>query len=302
MAVTIPEHQAVADFPTSNNYTPAGPQNATLIAARNKWKDHLAMDDWKDGGTKDGVALANKPNPEDPDGVPIVKGVTTIPNATTDQVLGAIVTGGVRKLWDPRLDWAAVLQRFDPSSIQFYTVMRGQMFVSARDFVGVQVVERSHESNKDILITQTSIPDDEHAPPQSGRVRAHAFFGGWLLEPSDSGVKITYITCISLEGSIPTIAMRIIAAEIPIPLPVALDNETSDATSGKWTATLKTLVAGTTAIRYDSKLMYKNGMSISAKVKSGPEDAATVTDDGAGTLTVHVKEAGAFVEISLSPK
>lgn len=139
-------------------------------------------------------------HPTDPGGVPIVKGVTTVPNATTDQVYGAIIPTGQRKLWDPRLESAGLLQRyaasqspapaaltsparsFDPSAIEFYTVMKGQMFISARDFVGVQLVERSHAPNQPIAITQTSVVDDERAPAQGGRVRAKAHFGGWLIE------------------------------------------------------------------------------------------------------------------------
>ena len=85
-------------------------------------------------------------------------------------------------------------------------------------------------------------------------------------------------------------------------IPVALDNESTDPPAKKWTATLKTLAPGTVTIRYDSKHMFTDGANLNVKVKSGPEDAATVTDDGAGTLTVEVKEVGAFVEVALSPK
>jgi hypothetical protein len=327
MPIQFPEHQVGAEFPATSDYSPAGAHHETVTAARKVWKEHLAKDDWEDLGSKDGVALAKKPNPEDPNGVPIVKGVTTVPNTTTDQVLGSIIPGGVRKFWDPRLDVGGVLHRIDPSSFQFYTVMKGQMFISARDFVGIQLTERTHEPNHEIAITQTSIPDEEHAPPQSGKVRAIVKFGGWLLEPTGADVKLTYITCVSLEGSIPLVAVRAVAAEIPMctarvrdlftkhgwapildvlapgnTIPVAVDDELTDPPSGKWTATLKTLAPGTINIRYDSKHMFKDGANLNVKVKSGPEDAATVTDDGAGTLTVEVKEAGAFVEVALSPK
>ena len=50
----------------------------------------------------------------DPSGVPIVKGVTTVLNATTDEVFGAIIPTGMRKLWDTRLESAGVLQRSVP--------------------------------------------------------------------------------------------------------------------------------------------------------------------------------------------
>ncbi|EJD54297.1 Bet v1-like protein [Auricularia subglabra TFB-10046 SS5] len=325
MTVTFPEFPASKDYPKTTTYSAGGPHHDVVAAARKTWGDHLATDDWEDLGTKDGVALARKPNPADPNGVPIVKGVTTVPGATTDAVFGAIVPTGMRKLWDTRLDSAGVLQRFDPHAIQFYTVMKGQLFISPRDFVGVQLVERGAAPNGTITVTQTSVPDEEHVPDQSGRVRAKAHFGGWLIEPDGADVKLTYIACISLEGSIPLAAVRTVATEIPmctgrvrdvfaksgyapvwgvsapgVDLPVVLETESADAPGGKYTAVVRTQAAGTSTLVYDGKAMFAGGAKLATEFKEGGESALAATDDGNGTVTLEVKEAGALVQITLT--
>jgi len=82
MTVQFPEHQAADNFPETTDYSPAGVHHDAVTTARKVWKEHLAKDDWEglcardcvviinklmasqDLGSKDGVALAKKPNPE----------------------------------------------------------------------------------------------------------------------------------------------------------------------------------------------------------------------------------------------
>lgn len=75
--------------------------------------------------------------------------------------------------------------------------MKGQLFVSPRDFVGgaqliyqpryssfavVQASERSPARNEKITLVQLSIVDGDRAPEQSGNVRGTINFAGWMLE------------------------------------------------------------------------------------------------------------------------
>lgn len=50
-----------------------------------------------------------------------------------------------------------------------------------RDIVGVQKNYRTDEENKEIIIIQTSVEENDIAPEQPGKARATLTIGGWKL-------------------------------------------------------------------------------------------------------------------------
>jgi len=328
MTIEFPELPAVPDFPTAQ---PGGAYNDDVVKAREIWEKELVADGWEDMGEKDGVKLSRKPNPEEPNGVPIVRGTCTVPNATTDEIFATIGLPGMRKLWDPRFDLGAVLTRFSLTSMEFYTVMKGaSFFISPRDFVGAQWVDRSATLNEAISVTQVSVEDDAHAPPQSGKVRGKIRFSGWNIKPAGPDVDLTYLVNISLEGSIPISIVKSVATEIPTcagrvrdvfqshgPAPyihgwsfsgpgaLILQKEAFDSGTETWSATFTTstdAVDGRFNVSYDKKRLYKNGVQVDVTYPDGHDPFVTVQDDGEGVLDIKVSGVGGKAEINVTRK
>lgn len=88
----------------------------------------------------------------------------------------------MRKRWDARFESGHMLARYNRVSYAFYTEMKGiSWIVYPRDIVGVQKNFRSNEVNGEIMVVQTSIIEDELAPPQHGKTRATLTISGWQL-------------------------------------------------------------------------------------------------------------------------
>lgn len=167
--------------------------------------------------------------------VPAVRGVCTVEEVTTDQVMACIQLPGMRKKWDrepatcvprrrhadcrirktARFEDGHMLARYDRISYLFYSSMFGYgWLVYGRDITGVQCNYRSTELNQEIIVIQVSVPDDgsyaDFPGDESGKVRAKVHWSGWKLTPKGNDVEVKYAVNISLEGSIPTAMVRVV--------------------------------------------------------------------------------------------
>ena len=86
--------------------------------------------------------------------------------------------------------------------------------VYPRDICGVQANYQT--SPEELIVIQTSIEADALAPVQSGKTRATLGVSGWQLLQQGSDLKVTYIVKVSLNGSIPSALVNMIATETPL--------------------------------------------------------------------------------------
>lgn len=97
MSLTIPTSPATADGQYQSR--PAE-YTAAVEKALAMFKEHMAEESaWEDLPEKEDVKLARKATSDDPYDIPLVKGVTTVENATPSEVLATIQLPGLRKKW-----------------------------------------------------------------------------------------------------------------------------------------------------------------------------------------------------------
>lgn len=97
MSLNIPASPATADGQYQSR--PAEYSSA-VEKALGLFKEHMADESsWEELPEKDDVKLARKATSEDPYDIPLVKGVTTVENATPSEVLATIQLPGLRKKW-----------------------------------------------------------------------------------------------------------------------------------------------------------------------------------------------------------
>lgn len=289
--------------------------------------DPAKESEWEDAGEREEVKLFKKTNPENAYDVPIVKGITTVENATPSQVLAVIQQPGMRKKWDPRFDDAAQLERYGPQKFLFYTYLKSpSYFVWARDIVGVQ--ENTVSDNGDrITVIQTSVDADKYVDEagsySKSRTRATLEVSAWDLTKQGNDTKLEYIVKIHLNGSLPTSVVSMVATETPmcvgrvrdiyysaghLPYDAAqetgvksdksiliyseyADGDGTEATSGekRWTIWYHATGEDTIKLKFDNQRLYP---SLNVKVEGEAADHVTPTvDQAAGLVTVQISEA-----------
>ncbi|EJD44482.1 hypothetical protein AURDEDRAFT_166573 [Auricularia subglabra TFB-10046 SS5] len=154
--------------------------------------------------------------------LPIIKSVTTIHNATTDEVFGVICPNGMRSVWDLDLDYDGVLRRYDQNTTQCYAAMKGELSAESGsglsqpyDLCTIRQVERlraketivmieaSMDSSVDAAAARSSvagavsfpranIKHPDSLPSQAGCARARLSCAEWEIAPDGDDVTLTY--------------------------------------------------------------------------------------------------------------
>ncbi|KAM0756223.1 Bet v1-like protein [Meredithblackwellia eburnea MCA 4105] len=332
MSVAQPDPQAVPNYPTEGHKAEIDTAHALFL------EELSSTEGWEDQGEREGgVQLYKKDDPENPYGVPTVKGEVIVPNCTSDAFLAVIQLPGMRTRWDPRFQGGHMLARYSRLSFAFYTEMKGMgWLVYPRDIVGVQQNFKSKEFNQEITVIQTSVQEDELAPEQSGKTRATLSVSGWQLLPQGDDLKVTYIVKISLNGSMPLAMVSMVATETPLctgrakdvyeslghaPYVHILTTDNEDgltfqnesitppvsATDGgplEYRSTFGPAKAGTSFhVVYDAKKLYAGGVEVVLEGDAAGKDGVQVSDDGEGKISVKVeKELGGVVALVVKPK
>lgn len=301
--------------------------------------DPAKESEWEDAGEREDVKLFKKNNPENAYDVPIVKGVTTVENATPSQILAVIQQPGMRKKWDARFDNANQLERYGPQKYLFYTYLKSpSYFVWARDIVGIQENVVSDNGEK-ITVIQTSTTADQYVDEagsySKSRTRATLEVSAWNIIKEGNNTKLEYVVKIHLNGSLPTSVVSMVATETPmcvgrvrdvfyqtghLPYDSAQDHgdkagktvlvysefedgDGSEAQSGekRWTVWYHAEGEETIKLKYDNQRLYS---SVNVKVEgAAADDVKTSVDKEGGFVTIEVSEAakGKGFSVTLTP-
>ncbi|GAA5918783.1 hypothetical protein JCM1841_002733 [Sporobolomyces salmonicolor] len=312
-------------LPAVPNYPTDSPHEKEIEAARQLFLRLLESveSEWVSMGEKNSVRLWKMIDPEDPHGVPFLKGETTVEGADAEAFLSGVVQiPGFRKLWDRRTEKGFMIERYSRSSVLFYALTKGKKYIaSPRDIVGIQR-NYGEDAGGDRMIVQTSVDEPEKAPRQEGKQRANLRLGGWRFTPEGPNLRVTYIFKISLGGSIPNSIVSMAASETPLctgrardayydhghapfvhaPSPepsLVFQNEQFDAASRRYSCIFTTgpRTGELFSIRYDRKRMYQDGVVVT--IEGGAADAQ---DDGNGSVAVVTMKPEQNVAVVLVPK
>ncbi|GAA6011299.1 hypothetical protein JCM8202_003971 [Rhodotorula sphaerocarpa] len=316
MSLVQPELPSVAEYPTSSPYSDQ------IAAAKQRFLAEIATDDgWTELGEKQGVTLSKKNLDGNP--VPIVRGEAVVENVAPWTFLAGVIRAQeLRKVWDPRYDHGVYLRRYSQTEVLFHALTKGTRFVAApRDIVSIQ--KDFVEDDGTCIVVQTSVESDL-AQELPKTTRATLNLGGWLFKPEGSNTRVTYLVQVALNGSIPSMLASAVANETPLCVGRARDvfykqgfapflkyhkeDETSmryqfenfEPPARKYICTLTTGQPGDAVeIVYDNKKVYPGGVKTAIE---GAESAASIEDDGKGTLRVVGKEEGKTVTVVLAAK
>lgn len=175
-----------------------------------------------------------------------------------------------------------------------------------------------------MFVIQTSVEDNERAPAQSGKVRAHLTVAGWHLKPEGSDLRVTYLAKVSLNGSLPGALVSKLAQEMPSCVgrvrevfesvghapyfvapddsPIIWQSESISDPNGSKVGALEYRCRITTApdgrfeLKYSSR-MYPKGIQVRVE-----GEGATATDEGNGTVKVVCAEGGKAATVVIKPK
>ena len=321
MSINIPEWplDAAGYYSLPSDYATILEEAKTLLTEQT---DESTEDTWTDAGINSEVQLHRKDNPDNAYDVPWVRGHAVIEDATPDEVVATIQVPDMRKKWDSRFDYGAAINRFDPNTYSFYSVMKSpSMFIWARDIAGVQRNIYDYPSKGDITIFQKTVDDEEHAPDAGSyaksRTRATVELSAWVLRAKGTDTDVSYIVKVHLNGNIPTSVISMLATETPMCVgrvrdvlystgfaPYLLDNhdasktilatmsfddgDGTEATAGerKYTAFLFAQAEDTLSFRYDAKRMYPDGVKVS--VEGEAADLVKAQTEGADLVKVSV--------------
>ncbi|GAA5888739.1 hypothetical protein JCM16303_005113 [Sporobolomyces ruberrimus] len=319
MAITIHE----PEFPASSSYPTSSPHEKHVEHAHSRFLSHLAdTENWTPQGDKNDVKLWKRPDADEPNGLPYVKGETLVKNCTPDAFgLGVVQMPGMRKLWDPRTEMGFMIERYSPSTVMFYALTKGKKYIaSPRDIVGVQ---RNYTDDDGTLrMIQTSVQDAERAPEQSGTTRADLVLSGWQFKPEGADLRVTYIFKIRLQGRLPNSIVSYATTETPLCVGKARDafyehgfapyvknttressiifqNESFDAATKKYRCLLTTGAQSNERFKivYDQERMYKSGIVVTID-----GDAVDAQDDGRGNVAVVTMTPKTNAAVDISPK
>jgi len=201
--------------PAPNGYQ-ENPYDSQLDAAQQYLHtESVSTDGWQNIGTKADVVMEKKQMPGDGSAIPLVRGRGIIKGVRPSQLYPIISQPSARVHWDARFQEAHPLRRYARRSYKFYSLQKGGFLVSPRDILGAQGASVSDDGT--IEVFQTSVPNDDDAPEQSGRVRANLTLAGWALRPSgEEDTDATYIVKIDPKGSLPTTIINHVVSEIPL--------------------------------------------------------------------------------------
>ncbi|ORY75942.1 hypothetical protein BCR35DRAFT_325733 [Leucosporidium creatinivorum] len=152
----------------------------------------------------------------------LVKGEATVEGATTEQVLGTILSDTARREWDTRFSSSALISQDNGFDQGDFLEVQKEIFpaLSARHALITRSIDRedSTSPNSPILVVSRSIRNPSSSssidlPRSSTKIQLD--LSGFLLTPlSDTTVKITHITQIDLAlPSLTPTLRKILTAE-----------------------------------------------------------------------------------------
>ncbi|KAI8611609.1 hypothetical protein BC830DRAFT_1140555 [Chytriomyces sp. MP71] len=147
--------------------------------------------------------------------MPITKGQCVLQkDFTLDQVLDSLRNADSRKKWDSRFEGLEVVEAYNENKdeVLIYSLQHGQWpIISGRDFV--LTMKKVKESESKGYIVQTSVVD-ERKKEVKGRVRGHIYIAGWIVEKTEEGWLLTYISHVN-PMNLPATLLNLIATETP---------------------------------------------------------------------------------------
>ncbi|ORY49965.1 Bet v1-like protein [Rhizoclosmatium globosum] len=200
--------------------TNSNPHAEALTAAFNYLKTLEAATDFVYATDKNGAKVYSKPTTDDkPTNMPIGKGVARIAKPfTLEQVMATIRDEKGRKQWDSRFEGMEIKDMFDGDSAEVlvHSLQFGQWpVVSGRDFC--ITAKNVKESDDKGYVVFTSVQDPK-IPEVKGRVRAHIYCVGWVIEKAKEGEgsswDLTYFTHVDPKG-LPNAIVAVVANETP---------------------------------------------------------------------------------------
>jgi len=283
MAVNIP------DDPAPDGYQ-HNPYKSILDDALEYLRaESVSTEGWEPLGMKEDVKMEKKQMPGDSSAIPLVRGRGIIKGIRPDELYPIVSHPGARVLWDPRFLEGHPLRRYARRSYKFYSIQKGAFLISQRDILGAQ--DAVYADDGTILLYQCSVPTDDDAPEQSGKVRATLTVGGWALRPSgENDTDATYIVKVNPAGSLPTSIINRVVAEIPIcvvnvasfvhthgkislilqpEIRSTVRFESYEHGPRKYVAGLIGAAGDTFDIPVDTEVMYKDGFSVVLDDESG---------------------------------
>ncbi|CAD6583108.1 MAG: p24 complex component [Cyphobasidiales sp. Tagirdzhanova-0007] len=326
---------------------------------------------WEDQGEKDDVKLEKKAGQASGSGMPMVRGTCIIENATTDAIAPIIQTPGqasspnierlsawsdcaffcqlrIRRKWDPRFETAWIQRRFSATSYQFYSLGNSPpalaWLINPRDLVGIhqsyiggKEIEEHVGENKEIILIQTSVIDNERASEQPKRTRMSLTLSAWRLSPIGKDVKLTYLVKVELGGSIPAAMMASVIVDLPTcagkvrdtyyeygSLPYVVHTSPTSTRSihqteffslgpmnphqrsaidKSWHLHMTGVAGSAFEIRYDIGKMCRKEGGVHQTVKGQGKDGVSLVDDGNGVISVKIGEKadGQNFEVIVQP-
>ncbi|KAJ3025830.1 UNVERIFIED_CONTAM: hypothetical protein HDU68_006610 [Siphonaria sp. JEL0065] len=174
------------------------------------------------------TTIYSKPAPTDkPTNMPIIKGVariTTKEAITLDEIIQSLRNETGRKQWDSRFEGMRLVQVYkeDKSEVLIHSMQHGQWpVVSGRDFCIAFQSLKQETMRADASIGEkgyvvfTSVID-EKVPETKGRVRAHLYCVGWVIEKGEgeNDWTVSYYSHLDPVG-LPTSVLSLLVNETP---------------------------------------------------------------------------------------
>ncbi|KAI8141168.1 hypothetical protein BJV82DRAFT_178848 [Fennellomyces sp. T-0311] len=172
------------------------------------------LDEWKELGERNSTKLYSKSVQGST--LPILRGDVTIHSPwTAEQVCSVIQCFGARKIWDEYFETGHVAERFSQKEYLVYTQMRSIFPIHSRDFALLTTID-SDPGTGTIHVASTSV-SDSLIPTIKPHVRGRIIVYGWALRPLKSGVRVTFVSHMDLEGTtpLPPAIIRQLTMEVP---------------------------------------------------------------------------------------
>ncbi|KAJ3073096.1 hypothetical protein HDU98_002241 [Podochytrium sp. JEL0797] len=196
----------------------ANPHQAALDQAFASLQEFETATDFVFATKDKKTSISTKPAPASkPTNMPITKGVTRLNKTLTlDQVVDSLLNTASRKKWDPRFEGSSIVEQYDEqrSAVLLHSLQHGQWpVVSGRDFAIALKTVKVSETKAYLVFTSVV---DAKIPEVKGRVRAHIYCVGWVIEKaSDADAwDLTYFSHVDPVG-LPSALTKMVANETP---------------------------------------------------------------------------------------
>lgn len=178
---------------------------------------------------------------------------------------------------DPPFDKAEQRRVIGADEGLYWVKCKAPWPITPRDFCVYAKVDHFKDENC-ILVTMTSVKDDQAVPPVQGCVRGTLHIAGWYIRKDPQGIAITYVNKSEFGGSFPASLMKLMTSHIPQTIvrvaefltnygfpplhhSACITKESFDQKKMAYEATIKT-DKPKDVVWYLAKQMYPNGVAI----------------------------------------